>query len=414
MLLGPGDNGKSILLGVEGRLLGVDNISTRGLQDIDRDRFAKADLFGKFANIHADLSSTALVKTGAFKMLTGGDRLTAERKFQQPFTFVNFAKLHFSANELPATKDQTHAFFERWLLIEPPYRFVDHPRENGNEKRRDPRLLQKLTTNEELAGILNLALDGLDRLLTNGQFTKSKASEAVKERWIARTDSLQTFVEKCVSPQRECFTTKNELYEAYQEYCQEYGLAAVDKTVVGTRLPTLVPTTNFKPQIDGKRVTAWKGISVAGVSERQDSQGSEVTTPDLGSFSSHVTDVKEDFVSTSRSASDVIRTNNEPEKGCENHPDMCDGSIDFVDAAIRERLQLKQASGIHAINVDELMVGIVKDIHLDHSYLDPADIAAKFRIVQQSDEGRQLIDELVQGSEISNDDRETDTTKRKS
>lgn len=147
MLLGPGDNGKSVFFYVEGSLLGTENIATRSLQDIDRDRSAKADLFGKFANIHADIPSTSLKTTGTFKMLTGGDRINAERKYQQPFTFVNYAKLHFSANELP-------------------YRFIDNPQSEG-EKKRDPHLLKKLTTDEGLSGVLNVALDGLDRLLAH-------------------------------------------------------------------------------------------------------------------------------------------------------------------------------------------------------------------------------------------------------
>jgi putative DNA primase/helicase len=405
MLLGPGDNGKSVLLGVEGSLLGKQNISARGLQELERDKFAKADLFGKFANIYADLSSIGLQKTGTFKLLTGRDHITAERKYKDPFTYINYAKLHFSANELPATKDQTPAFFDRWLLIEPPYRFVDHPRENCNEKQRDPQLLEKLTTDEELAGILNLALEGLDRLLANGQFTKSNASEAVKERWIARTDSLQAFVKNCVQPKKDCFVTKDNLFASYQQYCEEHALAAVEKQVVGRRLPTLVQTIGYKPQVDGKRVTAWKDIKVVNVEEMQDkqeavtkdAQETKVTAPDLGSFFADVTDVKANFNSSRRyddDSSDVVST----EEECENPLDMCDAPFDFVVAQIKERLQLRKANRFRVLHADDLMAGIVADIHLDYSDVDPAAIAAKFRQFQQSDEGRRLISELLPGS----------------
>jgi putative DNA primase/helicase len=414
MLLGPGDNGKSVLLSVEGSLLGTENISARALQDIERDRFAKADLFGRFANIYADLSSTALVKTGTFKLLTGADRVTAERKYKDPFTFVNYAKLHFSANELPTTKDQTPAFFDRWILLEPPYRFVNHPREHCNEKQRDPHLLEKLTSEEELSGILNLALDGLDRLLTNGQFTESKASKAVKERWIARTDSLQAFVKNCVQPKKDCFVSKDDFFVAYQDYCDEHALAAVEKQVVGRRLPTLVQTIDYKPQVNGKRVTAWKDITVVNVSEMQDNQEAlkpdnqeAITIPDLGSFDADVTHVKANSNSSRRydNSSDVIVTEGE----CEITPDICDAPSDFVIAQVKERLRLKQASGFRVSNADELMVGVVNDIHLDYSDLDPANIAAKFRMVQQSEEGCQLIDGLLQHPDISNSDQDTDT-----
>jgi len=395
MLLGAGDNGKSVLLFVEGSLLGTENISTRGLQDLDRDRFAKADLFGKFANIHADISSTALAKTGAFKMLTGGDRIAAEKKYQQPFSFVNYAKLHFSANELPFTKDQTPAFFDRWLLIEPPYRFVDNPRAESNEKRRNPRLLEQLITGEEISGILNIALDGLDRLLSNGRFSESKASEAVRERWIARTDSLQAFVSKCVSVKKGCFVTKESFYLSYQDFCEEHSLGAAEKGDVGKRLPTIITTAGFRPQADEGRPTAWKDISIQGVEEKQYGHTKDATL-DLRAYSSHVTHVKANFTSTCRSDESPETCNStEPEEGCENYPDMPDGSPDCVRTIILERLQLRKGIAHHAPTVDELIIRVTKDICVDYPDIDPANIAAAFQDVEQTDEGRLLLNELV-------------------
>ena len=62
-------------------------------------------------NTFADLKSIKLSETGNFKMLVSGDSITAERKFEQPFTFRNYAKLIFSANEIPASDDKTDAFY---------------------------------------------------------------------------------------------------------------------------------------------------------------------------------------------------------------------------------------------------------------------------------------------------------------
>jgi putative DNA primase/helicase len=412
MLLGPGDNGKSVFFYVEGSMLGTENIATRSLQDIDQDRFAKADLFGKFANIHADLPSTSLKKTGTFKMLTGGDRINAERKYQQPFTFVNCAKLHFSANELPATKDQTPAFFDRWLLIELPYRFVDNPQSEG-EKQRDPRLRDKLTTEEGLSGALNVALDGLDRLLANGQFTASKASEQVKERWIARTDSLQSFTDKRVSAKKHCFVSKDNLYESYQGYCDEHDLNPVDRSIVGRRLPTLITTVSFRPQDDGTRPTAWKDIRVEGVEERGYGTPSGLNEDgDPNIHSPHVKGVKANFTIPCICEDEIeersINSNSEEE--LKNYPDARDVSAvsasivnappDYLCNLILEQLRFRVSKSTRSPTVDELMVQIVKDVHTDHHDIDPAEIAAAFRVVQRSDEGQQLIKELVLRTDV--------------
>jgi putative DNA primase/helicase len=85
MLLGPGSNGKSVLLKLIVSLLGRDNVSSVTLQALSDDRFAKAQLFGKLANVAGDLDSKPVEKSGAFKMLTGEDVITAEAKYRQPF-----------------------------------------------------------------------------------------------------------------------------------------------------------------------------------------------------------------------------------------------------------------------------------------------------------------------------------------
>ena len=58
------------------------------------------------------------------KNSAGGDPIPAERKFQPPFKFVNYAKLLFSANEMPHTPDETDAFFARPIIINFPNQFL--------------------------------------------------------------------------------------------------------------------------------------------------------------------------------------------------------------------------------------------------------------------------------------------------
>src|SRR5208283_1235105 len=160
LLAGDGSNGKSTYINLLKALIGISNVSSRGLQELEINRFAKADLFGKLANLYADLPDTALRSVGIFKMLTGGDPITAEHKFRNPFNFINHAKLIFSTNRIPeVTDDDSTAFFRRWLPITFPQTF--------SGEKEDRNLLQKLTTEEELSGFLNWALQGLSRLHVN-------------------------------------------------------------------------------------------------------------------------------------------------------------------------------------------------------------------------------------------------------
>ncbi|MGC2683941.1 MAG: DUF5906 domain-containing protein [Candidatus Nitrosopolaris sp.] len=125
------------------------NCSHRSLQDLDKNRFAAADLYGKHVNTFAGLKSIKLSETGNFKMLVSGDSITAERKFEHPFTFRNYAKLIFSTNEIPESNDKTDAFYDRWIIFHFDKKFQCGPE--------DTKMMEKITTPEELSGLLNLA-----------------------------------------------------------------------------------------------------------------------------------------------------------------------------------------------------------------------------------------------------------------
>ncbi len=58
----------------------------------------------------ADLKNDKLTNTGLFKMLVSGDPMKAEKKHCQPFDFENYAKLFFSANEIPQSEGSMPTF----------------------------------------------------------------------------------------------------------------------------------------------------------------------------------------------------------------------------------------------------------------------------------------------------------------
>jgi len=89
--------------------LGKTNCTGINLQSLATNRFSTAELFGKLANISPDLPKATLRDTGNIKALSGGDAITAEHKFHQPFTFTNKAKLIFAANQPPIIDDESLA-----------------------------------------------------------------------------------------------------------------------------------------------------------------------------------------------------------------------------------------------------------------------------------------------------------------
>lgn len=182
---GSGRNGKGVMLGIIKRLLGSQNVSGESLHRLLENRFAVAELYGKLANIDADLSKEALKNTGTLKKLTGEDYIPAEKKFLPPFKFVNHAKLLFSANEIPKTEDETDAFFSRLIIINFPNQFL------GDKA--DPHLIDKLTTEEELSGLLKLILKRLPRVLKRGIFTASSSIDENYSKYILSSNPVRAF-----------------------------------------------------------------------------------------------------------------------------------------------------------------------------------------------------------------------------
>ena len=235
MLTGEGKNGKGVFLDVVNYLLGDTNVSNVALQDLEENRFRVAELYGKLANTFADLDTRALISSSLFKMLTSGDRLSAERKFGQPFQFRSYAKLLFSANTIPSSRDKTYAFYRRWIIIPFTHTF------NGEGDNPSPDLSLRQTLQGELSGILNRALRGLERLAINEAFTLSKSVVETKKAYIRSNDNVRVFVAECVVAETEETIVKKTFYAVYERWCDRHGERAVSQKVLRDTLKHLIP-----------------------------------------------------------------------------------------------------------------------------------------------------------------------------
>lgn len=260
MLTGEGANGKSVFLDLASALLGEDNISNVALQDLEDNRFRAAELYGKLANVFADLDARGLQSSSMFKTLTTGDRITAERKHAHPFTFRSYAKLLFSANKIPTSRDRTHAFYRRWLII-PFTRTFDG---QGANPTPDKNLREKLLL--ELPGILNRAIHGLERLATRDAFTQPASVAEAKAAYIRSNDNVRVFVAECVIDDPNGSIEKQAFYTVYEKWCDAYGEKAVSQKALKDALKQVWPTLDeWRPDAKSK----WRWIKMNWSAEAQ-------------------------------------------------------------------------------------------------------------------------------------------------
>jgi P4 family phage/plasmid primase-like protien len=213
-LVGPTASGKSTFLDTINAMLGEGTTASLTPQQMTSERFAGAELFEKWANIRNDIPKATVENTGAFKEIVAGDPMKAEEKYQDPFRFEPTAKHLFAANQLPETEVDDEAFYRRILLVPFP--------ETVPVDERDKHLDDKLQ--EELPGVLNWSIQGLQRLREQGGFTADRSPGHTADTWQKWGDSVSRFASDAVTEATDEHIPKSELYKAYLEYCRQESI----------------------------------------------------------------------------------------------------------------------------------------------------------------------------------------------
>ncbi len=247
ILTGDKSNGKSTFLSMIQTLLGEENIASLDLKELG-DRFKTAEMFGKLANIGDDIGDEFIANPAIFKKLVTGERVSAERKGQNPFEFNNYSKLLFSANNIPRIKDKTGAVQRRLIIIPFDARFTaDDPDFN-------PYIKHLLKTDEVMQYLINLGLLGLKRVLTNRQFTSSSKVQKAMEEYEQNNNPILGFFKEC---EDEEFPIKNEptnkVYKHYQEYCLANSLQAMSNIEFSKQVNRILHMRVENRKINGKK-----------------------------------------------------------------------------------------------------------------------------------------------------------------
>jgi len=251
VFVGAPNAGKSTLLSVAQEiLLGSENVSNIPWQSLS-DRFKTAELFGKLANIFADLPSKSIDDNGMFKALTGEDYITGERKNKDPFSFRPYARLLFSCNEIPKNySDRSDGFYRRLIII----RF-DRSVPSG---KRDPNLREKLSAERD--GIFMWALDGLRRLMGNSYlFSETELTKAEILRYKVESNSALMFLEECCEIDEKAECIREELFRHYREYCNKNGMKPLSQTNFNKDVESADECIKRAADRLGKRRT-WRGL----------------------------------------------------------------------------------------------------------------------------------------------------------
>lgn len=189
MLLGSGNNGKSVVMEVISALVGRGNICSYSVPDLtskDADgRYARASFAESMLNYSSEVGTGRGVDYDMFKQLVSQEPFNARHPHGRSFTATRCGKMMYNGNKKPSA-EPTVGFFRRLLLL--PFEVEV---EEGKE---DIDLAQKII-DSDIAGIMNRVLRAGLGLVKRKSFTLSEGHKRLMLEWKVEKDNLSAFLE---------------------------------------------------------------------------------------------------------------------------------------------------------------------------------------------------------------------------
>lgn len=256
ILIGEGENGKSVFMETLGALAGKNNYSTTTMQDLNHqvNRYA---IVNKLFNYSEETSVKAFGDSSVFKTLSAGGAVAVKQLYEQPFEYHNKAKLILACNEMPRNSDATHGMFRRMLLV--PFRRIFAK----NDPDRDVHIKKKLQA--EASGIYNVLLGAYHEAKKRGGFVIPDASEKLLIEYKLESDLERRFYETMIRHDATREMRVADLYQSYVTYCEVNGYKnqAKNEAIFSRKLSTYdkdIDNRKYRKVENGKKVRYIKGI----------------------------------------------------------------------------------------------------------------------------------------------------------
>lgn len=210
-----GANGKSVILDTIRNFFGEDNVSSLQLQQFEGHQLCA--LTNKLLNIGSEIDKNGTDKgqlANLKAIVSTKDAITINPKNEEPYSLLpnEKPKLAFAGNEKPKSGID-NGVFRRMLLIVFDKEVKDSQKIRGLSDR----------FSDELAGIFNMALEGLKRLIKQNKFTRSKRMQTELEEYKDSVNPLRTFVKDAIVADANYFVPGSALYKIYLAYMNDKG-----------------------------------------------------------------------------------------------------------------------------------------------------------------------------------------------
>jgi putative DNA primase/helicase len=265
MFLGLGGNGKGQRQKFRRKFFGAQTIADISLKDLNDKGFVVSELYrkrilhcgeAKRNEKNGEKYSTAILKT-----LTGDDQVTTDQKYKSCLSFVPFCKVNIDANDPPRFDDESRGFTRRFRRINTPYYFTENPDlEDPTQRKIDEKLHERITTEEELSGYLNVLISLAKEIIPKRSYP---ACEHLTEGYEKQVYSIEEFKNQfCMvfEVDENEYTVIEDLYEAFKKWATLANASVVSSKAFGTTFKSLVGCCSNSQRIGSDVKKVYRGV----------------------------------------------------------------------------------------------------------------------------------------------------------
>lgn len=162
-----------------------------------------------------------ILDAALMKTLTGRDTITARHLHEREFQFIPAFKLCMNTNYLPQVNDDTIFGSDRIRVVTFERHFSD--------TERDRTLKDRLREPENISGLFNWCLKGLERWKSEGLYIPGTI-KAATEQYRQSSDRQATFFNECMIADSSASVKAKDVFDVYRAWCRDNNFYAENKS----------------------------------------------------------------------------------------------------------------------------------------------------------------------------------------
>ena len=157
-----------------------------------------------------------VLDSALLKQLVGGDSVKARGMYERPFQYTPDFKIFINTNHLPEIYDPTIFSGDKLWVIPFNRHFTQEEQDKG--------LKHRLISPDNLSGIFNWCIEGLQDYLIDGLCIPQSIKDATKD-YGDSVDKIGNFIQDCLIYDTDKYSDGSIVYSHYQSWCKTNGYA---------------------------------------------------------------------------------------------------------------------------------------------------------------------------------------------